>query len=210
MAAGAGQRMGRRPKTLLLRDDQPLLLRQITLLHQAGVRHVAVVRGHHGPAIQAVLQQAAPQFAHPVASTLNPNPDAGPGSSLRCGLECLPTKLAGVLVVLGDQPLLELQDFRAMLHAWPQRHPDIHLLVPQHQGQPGHPLVLSPALCQQLQAQPHGAAGLRGWRQAHPQQVQWLMADHARYTTDVDSPESLLELQARTGVVLRWPTERLR
>ncbi|HPU21133.1 MAG TPA: NTP transferase domain-containing protein, partial [Alicycliphilus sp.] len=58
MAAGAGRRMGHVPKSLLLRGGEPLLLRHVRLLVQAGAAHIVVVLGHHAEALQAVLAQA--------------------------------------------------------------------------------------------------------------------------------------------------------
>ena len=45
LSAGAGRRLGFKPKALLLRDGQPLLVRQIELLEQAGLRRIVVVLG---------------------------------------------------------------------------------------------------------------------------------------------------------------------
>ena len=115
MAAGAGRRMGYFPKSLLERDGEPLLLRQIRLLGEAGVEHIVVVLGHHAQALQAVLSQArvpAPVSLHWVVNAV---PDEGPGASLRCGLAALPADVGQLLVQLADQPLLELPDVQAVL-----------------------------------------------------------------------------------------------
>ena len=52
MAAGAGRRMGCRPKSLLTRDGEPLLLRQIRLLRQCGADAIVVVLGHHAELVR--------------------------------------------------------------------------------------------------------------------------------------------------------------
>ena len=113
MAAGAGSRFGFRPKGLLQRDGEALLARQLRLLAQAGVSRRVVVLGHHAGDITALLRKLRAQPAQAGLSwVVNPTPDDGPGSSLRCGLASLPEDLDGVLVLLGDQPLLEPQDLR--------------------------------------------------------------------------------------------------
>ena len=48
-----------------------------------------------------------------------------------------------------------------------------------------------------MQAQ--GGRGVREWRRAHPAQVQALALEHARCTTDVDTPEDLRRLGERWG-----------
>ena len=54
-----------------------------------------------------------------------------------------------------------------------------------------------------MQAQ--GGRGVREWRRAHPAQVQALALEHARCTTDVDTPEDLRRLGERWGVWIRPP-----
>ncbi|MBS0302281.1 MAG: nucleotidyltransferase family protein [Proteobacteria bacterium] len=206
MAAGAGRRMGCRPKSLLLRDGEPLLLRQIRLLAQAGVAHVAVVLGHHARALQAVLAHAQLPSAVSLRAVVNATPDQGPGSSLRCGLAALPAEVAELLVVLADQPLLELEDIEAMRAAWRARGAGVELVLPQHAGQPGHPIVFGPVLRQAVM-QATGGQGVREWRRAHPEQVQVVALPHERCTTDVDTPEDLQSLGERFGVWLGRPPE---
>lgn len=207
MAAGAGSRIGHRPKSLLRRDGEALVARQLRLLREAGIREAVVVLGHHAERIRAELEwlRAQPGYAD-LRWALNPAPDDGPGSSLRRGLAALPADLDGVLVVLGDQPLLESEDVRAVLDAWARRGPGIELVLPVHEGEPGHPLVFGPRARQAVQAA-SGGAGLREWRRAHRQQVQELAVDHARCTTDIDTEADLARLAARQGVTLAWPRE---
>lgn len=200
LAAGAGRRMGHRPKSLLLRDGEPLVLRQARMLAGAGCAPIVVVLGHHHEALRPVLEAA--QGSHPEMRWVNnPAPEEDPASSLRRGLAALPTSLTTIVVALGDQPLLEPQDFDAVLHAWRTRHSGTELVVPMHAGQPGHPLVFGAAL---RQAVAQGAS-VRAWRRIHVEQVQVFAADHPRYTTDVDTPEALEQLARVHGIRLLWP-----
>ncbi|MBS0608488.1 MAG: nucleotidyltransferase family protein, partial [Proteobacteria bacterium] len=50
-----------------------------------------------------------------------------------------------------------------------------------------------------------GGQGVREWRRSHPGQVQAVLLDHARCTTDVDTPEDLQRLGERFGVWLEQP-----
>ncbi|AVO50449.1 nucleotidyltransferase family protein [Melaminivora suipulveris] len=202
LAAGAGRRMGHLPKSLLRRDGETLLARQVRLLAAAGAAHIAVVLGHHADSLLPELQRLD-AGATRLSWAVNPEPDAGPGSSLRCGLALLPDA-ATVLVALADQPLLELGDMQAVLHAWQQRGAGTELLVPTHGGQPGHPIAFGPQLRAAVMAMADGQ-GVREWRRAHPQQVQHLPAAHARYCTDVDTPQNLERLQRECGVTLACP-----
>ena len=99
MAAGAGRRMGGRPKCLLQRDGVSLLARTVQALVAAGVREVAVVLGHHAARVNVELDaiEAALPRGVRLHHALNPSPDDGPGSSLRCGLAALPGNLDAVV-----------------------------------------------------------------------------------------------------------------
>ena len=205
LAAGAGRRMGYRPKALLQRDGQPLVARQIGLLAQCSVRRIMVVLGHHAARIAPVLATTATALPGVDLNwVVNPTPDEGTGASLRCALAALPADLTGVMVLLADQPLLQVDDVACVLAAWRARPADIDLIVPTHEGQPGHPLIFGPQVRQAV-AHWQGAAGVRDWRRAHPLQVLALPVDHARCTQDIDTEDDLARLTAEQGVRLSWP-----
>ncbi|HMQ71556.1 MAG TPA: NTP transferase domain-containing protein, partial [Rubrivivax sp.] len=52
LAAGAGERLGRRPKCLLELDGVPRLARLLDALAAAGVAPVVVVSGHHAGRVE--------------------------------------------------------------------------------------------------------------------------------------------------------------
>ncbi len=203
LAAGAGRRMGHLPKSLLRRDGETLLARQVRLLAHAGAAHIAVVLGHHADCLMPELQRLDAGAAR-LSWAVNPDPDAGPGSSLRCGLALLPADATTLLVALADQPLLEPADVQAVIRAWCERASGIELVVPTHDGQPGHPIAFGPQLRAAVMAMA-GGHGVREWRRAHPQQVHSLSVAHARYCTDVDTPQDLERLQREYGLALACP-----
>ena len=71
LAAGAGSRLGGRPKALLELGGVPLVMRQLVALSGAGVDEVVVVLGHHADAVEAAVR------AFPITLVRNPEPDAG-------------------------------------------------------------------------------------------------------------------------------------
>ncbi|MDO5623749.1 MAG: NTP transferase domain-containing protein [Pseudomonadota bacterium] len=208
LAAGAGRRFGHRPKCLLTRGGEPLIARQLRLLHETGVAHVAVALGHHAgriaPVLAALQARGSPHVPAHLCVAVNPAPDAGGvASSLRCALAALPADVGGVMVLLADQPLLTPGDLLTMQHVWHARAPAVQLVLPTHAGQPGHPLVLGPLV---RSAVMQGRA-VRDWRRTHPAQVQALALDHPRCTLDVDDEAARQQLAAQHGVALHWPAE---
>ncbi|TAN09152.1 MAG: nucleotidyltransferase family protein [Burkholderiaceae bacterium] len=207
MAAGEGRRMGSVPKSLIARDGEALLLRQIRLLTEAGIHTIAVVLGYYAMRLTAVLEKARwSQTDSPVARAhlkvvINPDPDEGPASSLRCGLKALPPELSAILVVLGDQPLLEGQDFAAVLAAWRGRAKEIELAVPRRGDRLGHPIVFGPA----VRAAVLAGQGVRGWREQHPEGVRFVDATHDRFTVDLDTPDDVRAACVTYGANLVLP-----
>jgi len=202
LAAGAGSRLGGRPKALLELAGVPLVTRQLIALSGAGVDEVAVVLGHHADAIEAAI-------AHfPITIVRNPSPDDGQASSVRIGLRALSPRLDAVIVALADQPLIDAEDIVALIGAFKKRG-DAQMVVPRvtadgEPAQPGNPVIFDAALREPWLA---GEADLacRKWRAAHPERVRWFDTDNRRYRLDIDTPEDLARFEAQTGHALRWP-----
>jgi molybdenum cofactor cytidylyltransferase len=203
LAAGAGSRLGGRPKALLELGGVPLVLRQLIALSGAGVDEVVVVLGHHADAVEAAVR------AFPITLVRNPRPDDGQVSSVRVGLKALSPKLDAILVALADQPLIDAQDLTALIGAYKKRG-DAAMVVPRvasgegGAGLPGNPVIFDAALRDEWLS---GAADLacRRWRDAHPERVRWFDTDNRRYRVDIDTPEDIERFAASTGHALRWP-----
>lgn len=202
LAAGAGSRMGHRPKCLLQLDGESVLIGQLKALAQAGVAPRWVVLGHHAQRIEQALS-LSPVV---VRSVCNPQADDGHVSSLRVGLRALPLGLDAVVVVLTDQPLINAQDVRDLLSAFACRAPGTQMLQPYVDNLPGNPVVFSAAVAQQILAS-DAQFGAKQWQQAHPQGLERWHTPNAHYRIDVDSEEDRLALEALTGRSLRWPSE---
>ncbi len=198
LAAGAGSRLGGRPKCLLELGGVPLIRRTLIALSGAGVDEVVVVLGHHADAIEPVV---AP---FPVTLVRNPDPDAGQVSSQRIGLAALSGKLDAVLVALADQPLVNAQDITALIGAYKKRPAGTSVVFPQVGGEPGNPVIFSAEVREQILAG-DANVGCRQWRQVHPEAVAPFVTDNRRYKVDVDTPDDLERFERETGHRLRWP-----
>lgn len=202
LAAGAGARLGGKPKALLELGGVPLVMRQLIALSGAGVDEVVVVLGHHAQAIEAAVGQ------FPITLVHNPAPDEGQASSVRIGLQALSPRLDAVMVALADQPLIDAQDVTALISAF-RRRGDKSMVVPRVAGAdgstaPGNPVIFDAALREQWLA---GSANLtcRNWRENNPERVHWFDTDNRHYRVDIDTPEDLERFRASTGHTLTWP-----
>jgi molybdenum cofactor cytidylyltransferase len=199
LAAGAGSRMGNKPKSLLELDGVPLIRRQIIALQGAGVTELVVVLGHHAKQIAPLLQDMA------VTWVINPNPEASPVSSQRLGLQSLSGQTNAVLMALADQPLMDAQDMQQLLEAFLQRPEGANLLFPRVQGQPGNPVVFTVQVRSDILACP-AQVGCKQWRQLHATQVHALDCDNLHFVQDLDTPEDIQKLRLNSGHQLEWPT----
>ncbi|MDY0747281.1 nucleotidyltransferase family protein [Paucibacter sp. R3-3] len=198
LAAGAGERIGNRPKSLLELGGVPLIRRTLIALSGAGVDEVVVVLGHYADVIGPAVE------SFPVTVVRNPRPEDGQVSSQRLGLAALAGKLDAVMVVLADQPLLNAQDIGALIGAWKKRSEGAAVVYPEVQGERGNPVMFSADVREQILA---GAAnaGCRQWQVKHPELVQPFVTDNRRYRVDIDTPEDLERFERETGHALRWP-----
>src|SRR5262249_58744014 len=100
LAAGAGTRMGGRPKALLTVDQQTFIGRVVDTARRSAVERVIVVLGHAAEEVERALGDAPD-----VTIALNPEPARGQLSSLKVGLpeaaEC-----DGALAWPGGHPLV--------------------------------------------------------------------------------------------------------
>lgn len=200
LAAGAGSRMGNRPKCLLQLNGMSLLERQLQALSLAGVRPLGVVLGHHA---ERILQEGAlTRWA--TQEVRNPRPDDGHVSSLRIGLQSLPAGLDVVVVALADQPLIDVQAVQALLAAFAQRPAGTHMLQPSVHGLPGNPVVFSGAVMAQILAG-DDHLGARQWQQAHPEAVYRWETPDGHYRLDVDNETDRQAVAQLTGQSLHWP-----
>jgi len=198
LAAGAGSRLGHKPKSLLELGGVPLIRRQLIALSGAGVDEVVVVLGHHAELIEPVVMD------FPVTLVRNLNPDEGQVSSQRLGLAALAGKLDAVIVALADQPLINAQDITALIGAFKKRPEGVSVVYPQVAGERGNPVMFTAEVREQILA---GAAnvGCRQWQAANAAAVAPFVTDNRRYKVDIDTPEDLERFARDTGHTLRWP-----
>ncbi len=200
LAAGAGSRLGGRPKSLLELDGVPLIRRICIALSDAEIDPVVVALGHHADAIEWAVQDL------PVKRVRNPSPDDGPASSLRIGLHALTIDVDAVIVLLADQPLITVKDIADLIEAFKSRG-ERQMVVPRVSGEPGNPIILAAALRHEWLAGDVSATGQR-WRNANPTRVHWFDTSNDHYGVDIDTPEDIVRFTASTRRTLRWPDER--
>ena len=140
-AAGRSHRMGT-PKALLDAGGMSFLARILSSLREGGAGPLfVVVRELTDP----VVQEARRHGGEPV---LNPDPSAGPVSSLQAGIRSLPHEAVAVLFAPVDHPLFSPKTVRALIRGFTESRPP--LVVPAFEGWRGHPVLFSRELFPEL------------------------------------------------------------
>lgn len=186
LAGGASRRMGR-PKALLRFQDETFLDRMIRLFALV-CDPVIVVLGHTAPQIRAGLE--SPGAA---VFTVNPDPERGMLSSLKCGLAAVPPNTEAVLFAPVDHPNLQPSTLHALAAKFQAARAPV--TVPVYAGEHGHPVCISRALVDELVALPETAMASDVIHR-YVDATCYFEVDDPAVITDIDDPAAYAGLMA--------------
>ena len=178
-AAGRSARMGSL-KPLLESGGSTFLRRILTSLREGGAHPVLVVVREAGGPVAEEAKKAGGQVL------LNPDPSAGPVTSLQVGIRALPPDAEGVLFCPVDHPLFSASTVRALIEAFRTQRPA--LVIPSFEGWRGHPVLFGRRLFAELLEEdlPEGARTVvRRYLESRLQ----LPVDDPGILADIDTPE---------------------
>jgi CTP:molybdopterin cytidylyltransferase MocA len=198
LAAGASRRMGGTDKLLLEVDGVPLVQRTCLALSASGIDEVVVVRGHDAGHFEPLLSD------FPVRVVRNEVPGGDRLASLRTGLRALSNDFDAIVVALADQPLLSADDVVVLIGEFKRRHRGA-ILVPEHGGIRGHPVIFEGTLRQHVIASGI-PLGSHDFIAAHPALVATFDPGNDHYTFGLDTHDDVDRLERRLRrQVVRWP-----
>jgi len=180
LAAGESVRMGR-PKALLPWQGGTLVEFQVEQLLAGGMDRVVLVLGHDAEAVRRV--------ASPLARTtivLNPDYATGKTSSVRTGLEAIPSSAEAVLVLAVDQPRPA-----ALIRRLRQAHAtsDALITVSGFGGRHGHPTIFRRELFPEMRDIREETQGLRAVLHRHRESTQVIETATRVPLIDINTPE---------------------
>jgi molybdenum cofactor cytidylyltransferase len=185
LAAGESRRMGC-DKALLTYRGQPFLATIIGQLTAAGIKQTTVVLGHHADAIQHAVDLTG------VRVVVNHDYRRGQTSSLQLGLEAIASDSPeGVILCLVDHPAVSPAVIVKLLEQFQSTHAPV--VIPTHQGQRGHPVVINRTLFPELLALPPEAPAntvVRGYCDI----TEFVEVADPGILLDVDDPETYKRL----------------
>jgi molybdenum cofactor cytidylyltransferase len=189
LAAGQSRRMGGPNKMLAEIDGVPMAARVARRVLASRARPIVAVLGNDADAVDAALGKL------PVERVRNPDFAQGLSTSLKRGITALPTDLDGVLVCLGDMPLVSGRHLDRLIAAFNALEGRA-IIVPTRRGKRGNPVLWAARFFPEMSALA-GDVGARHLIGEHADLVcEVEMGDDAIFV-DIDTPEALTALREK-------------
>jgi len=188
LAAGQSRRMGSN-KLLEEIDGRPMVARTAQRLLSSRARPIVAVLGNQADAVDAALGKL------PVERVHNPAFAEGLSTSLKRGLAALPPDIDGVIVCLGDMPLVAGRDLDRLIAAFNPLEGRA-IVVPTRRGKRGNPVLWAKRFFPDM-AELAGDVGAKHLIGEHAELVAEVEMDSDSVLVDIDTPDALAELRAR-------------
>jgi len=182
LAAGASRRMGRAKMALPFHENTVLGM-VLTTLHQAKVDPLIVVIGGAKEQVERVLLDL------PFSVNRAYNPDFEHTEmldSLKIGMSALSEDVDAFLIVLGDQPQIQLDVVRVIFSEYQTGAHD--LIIPSFQMRRGHPWLVGRSLWLALSSLSADQT-MRDFLNQQQDQIHYLAVDTPSILQDMDTPE---------------------
>lgn len=210
LTAGRGSRLGGVCKGLLQIDGQPLVVRQLRTMADAGIQRAVVVIGAQADAVSEALSRHAAALSDMeiirvriASDQLTDDPQFSVASGLKAAFTLPQSLAAPVLISLVDLPLLTARHYETL---WSQAHDqDADIVLPRNSaGTPGHPILLAAsAIPPSVFSQP--GFRLREFVGAGSAKRYEFLTEDPAYFSDLDTPQDLQNMAAVYGVFLGFP-----
>ncbi|MAF49797.1 MAG: molybdopterin-binding/glycosyltransferase family 2 protein [Rhodospirillales bacterium] len=189
LAAGSSRRMGAENKLLADVGGKPMVSHVAGALAGANVVSITVVTGHQAEAVKSALGELAADYVH------NPDYAEGLSTSLRAGVASLADDIDGVVICLGDMPLVSSSDIDNLIAAFDPLE-GRGICVPVSGRKRGNPVLWAKSYLTEI-AGLGGDVGARHLLEQHADQVYEVPVSGDGVLTDIDTPERLAELRSR-------------
>lgn len=183
LAAGRSSRMGGPNKLLVPIEGVPMVARVATRLLASHARPVIAVLGKDAEAVEAALGKL------PIARVRNPDFASGLSSSLKRGIAALPEEVEGVVVCLGDMPLVTGRHIGRLIAAFNPLEGRA-IVVPTRRGKRGNPVLWARRFFPEIAALA-GDVGARHLIGEYAELVTEVEMEDDAVLVDIDTPEAL-------------------
>jgi molybdenum cofactor cytidylyltransferase len=186
LAAGQSKRMGEL-KQLMPFGQSTIVEQAVDNLLGSAVDEVIVVVGYKAEDVMNAIA------AKPIKLVINPNYEQGMSTSIMAGLKSVHSRVQGVMLALGDQPLVNSQTINRLIEEFYNH--DKGIAVPTYQGRRGHPIIFAIKYKKQL-LKLRGDVGGRKVIKDYPDDVLEVAVDSESVIADFDTTD---DYQAYVG-----------
>ena len=177
LAAGQSKRMGQL-KQLMPFGQSTIVEQAVDNLVGSAVDEVIVVVGYKA---EDVIKAIA---AKPIKLVINPDYEQGMSTSIIAGLNVVHSGVQGVMLALGDQPLVDSQTINRLIDEFRDR--DKGIAIPTYQGRRGHPIIFAIKYKEKL-LELKGDVGGRQIIKDHPNDVLEVVVNSESIIADFDT-----------------------
>jgi molybdenum cofactor cytidylyltransferase len=177
LAAGESKRM-KQQKLLMDYHGESFIKNIVRKASTSEVDYTLVVLGSHSKEVYEEIQ------SYRVDSVYNPLFKEGMLSSIQCGFNSIPKKVDAVIVLLGDQPMVETELINQLVNRYRKTREKI--IIPVYQGERGHPVLIDVRLKDEIFSLDPGK-GLRELMYSHLDEVYELEVDSPNILKDIDN-----------------------
>lgn len=187
LAAGRSTRMGANNKLTELVAGKPMVRHVVETALAANLASVRVVTGNKPAEIQHALDGLQVTYTH------NPNFAKGLSTSLAAGTHALEDDIDGVIVLLGDMPLISTDLITRLIAAFDPSE-NRAICVPVHNGKRGNPILWAARFFSDM-AKVQGDTGARHLIGENAEWIVEVEAGDGAIFRDIDTPEALARLR---------------
>lgn len=190
LAAGSSTRMGDNNKLLADLNGSKMIVQIAKQIKKSKVAVIKVVTGYESDQVQSALKNLISCFVY------NPNHKEGLSSSVKIGLNGIADEIDGVIIFLGDMPLIKSRHINSIIEAFNPKE-GRSICVPIHGRKRGNPVLWGKQYFTEILSIT-GDVGARHLLEVYNDQISEVTVDTDGVLLDVDTPERLNELRKRT------------
>ena len=183
LAAGQSRRMGGPNKLLAEINGTPMVTHVARRLLASRARPIIAVLGNQADAVDTALGKL------PIERVRNPDFAAGLSTSLKHGITALPSDLDGMIVCLGDMPLISGRHLDRLIAAFNPLEGRA-IIVPTRRSKRGNPVLWSKQFFPEM-AGLAGDVGAKHLIGEHAELVAEVEMDDDAVLVDIDTPDAL-------------------
>jgi len=185
LCAGKSQRMGSSKLLLPFRGKTVIETILDTLLSSDVNKIVTVLRKGDEEILKLIPDNEK------ILKTFNPDPEGDMFSSIVCGVKSIVGEPGGVMIFLGEHPLVSSETVNRLVEAFNSS--DKKIIIPVYNGINGHPVILHESLMEEILGGTF-KNGLKGLIEAHENDILKITVDCKGTVIDLDTPEDYKKL----------------